>query len=98
MGYGGSFTDCFPMPGCYAIPVRRFSEVLGKNAIVLSTGNYFPCLILYLSLGELGVNMEDVMRAKATEMAVSPRQLSMSEMMAMASEAGNNISEGVKKK
>ncbi len=50
-----------------------------------------------LSLGELGVNMEDVMRAKATEMAVSPRQLSMSEMMAMASEAGNNISEGVKK-
>lgn len=46
MGYGGSFTDCFPMPGCYAIPVRRFSEVLGKNAIVLSTGNYFPCLIL----------------------------------------------------
>ena len=43
---GGSFTDCFPMPGCYAIPVRRFSEVLGKNAIVLSTGNYFPCLIL----------------------------------------------------
>ena len=41
--------------------------------------------------------MEDVMRAKATEMAVSPRQLSMSEMMAMASEAGNNISEGVKK-
>lgn len=85
------------MPGCYAIPVRRFSEVLGKNAIVLSTGNYFPCLILYLSLGELGVNMEDVMRAKATEMAVSPRQLSMSEMMAMASEAGNNISEGVKK-
>lgn len=30
-------------------------------------------------------------------MAVSPRQLSMSEMMAMASEAGNNISEGVKK-
>ena len=42
----GSFIDCFSMPGCYAIPVRRFSEVLGKNAIVLSTGNYFPCLIL----------------------------------------------------
>ena len=46
VGYGGSFIDCFSMPGCYAIPVRRFSEVLGKNAIVLSTGNYFPCLIL----------------------------------------------------
>ena len=50
MGYGGSFTDCFSMPGCYAIPVRRFSEVLVKNAIVLSTGNYFPCLILSSSL------------------------------------------------
>lgn len=37
------------------------------------------------------------MRARATEMALNPKQLSMSEMMAMASDAGNNISEGVKK-
>lgn len=37
------------------------------------------------------------MRARATEMALNPKQLFMSEMMAMASDAGNNISEGVKK-
>lgn len=50
-----------------------------------------------MGLEELGINRMDVMRACATEMAVNPRQLSMSEMMAMASESGNNISEGVKK-
>lgn len=50
-----------------------------------------------LSLEELGVSVEDCMRAKATEIMINPRQLSMSEMMAMASESGNNISEGVKK-
>ena len=31
---------------CRVAMQYRFSEVLGKNAIVLSTGNYFPCLIL----------------------------------------------------
>ena len=50
-----------------------------------------------LTLEQLGVSQADVMRARATEMALNPKQLSMSEMMAMASDAGNNISEGVKK-
>lgn len=50
-----------------------------------------------LTLEQLGISREDVIRARTTEMAVNPRQLSMSEMMAMASESGNNISEGVKK-
>lgn len=49
------------------------------------------------TLEQLGVSTSDVMRAKATEMAVNPRQLSMSEMMAMASDAGNNMGEGVKR-
>ena len=50
-----------------------------------------------VTLEQLGVSAADVMRARATEMAVNPRQLSMSEMMAMASDAGNNVAEGVKK-
>ena len=50
-----------------------------------------------LTLEQLGISRVDVMRARATEMAVNPRQLSMSEMMAMASDMGNNVAEGVKK-
>lgn len=50
-----------------------------------------------LTLEQLGVSQADVMRARATEMALNPKQLSMSEMMAMASDAGNNISGGDEK-
>lgn len=48
-------------------------------------------------LQQWGISPADVLRARATDMAVHPRQLSMSEMMAMASDAGNNVGEGVKK-
>ena len=47
-----------------------------------------------LSLEQLGVSPADVMRARAIEMTVSPRQLSMSEMMAMASDNGSGTEEG----